>query len=273
MKLCFSTLACPQWTLPQILEACSENGIEGVDFRGLGAEIDLTRHIAFTMELEATLEEFRRRKLSMPCLNTSVTLVSPSPERWAAMLEECHRYAELAGKTGTKWIRIFGGAAATGMTRDEALMMAQRHLRQLVKICKPFGCTVAIETHDDFIRSDDMLALLHEFDPADVAVLWDMEHTFRAGEALEDSAQSLRRYLRHVHLKDSDRVDGKNVPKLMGEGNLPIARFIDVLRGVEYDGWLCLETEKRWHAGAPEPELSIPQFGRFMGELLGRNRR
>src|SRR5436190_1280832 len=117
MKLCFSTLACPDWTLPQILDACTASGIKGVDFRGMGGEIDLTRHIAFTMELDSTLDEFCRRGLAMPCLNTSVTLVSPSPERWAAMLEECHRYAELASKTGTKLIRIFGGAAAAGMTR------------------------------------------------------------------------------------------------------------------------------------------------------------
>lgn len=268
MKLCFSTLACPTWSLPQIIDAAAANGIEGIDFRGLGEEIDLTRHISFTMELESTLEELRRRGLSMPCLNTSVTLVSPSPGRWQAMLEECYRYAELASKTDTKLIRIFGGAVPAGMTREEGLMMAQRHLRQVVKICRSFGCRVGLETHDDFTRSEDVLTLVQEFSPEDVGVVWDIEHPYRKGEDPLETANALKRYVRHVHVKDSSRVDGKSVPKLMGEGDLPVAKFIEAMRGIGYDGWVCLETEKRWHAAAPGPEESIPQFARFMSGLI-----
>ena len=57
----------------------------------------------------------RQRNVAMPCLNTSVTLVVPAPERWAAMLDECHRYAHLAGRAGTRFIRCFGGEVPAGM--------------------------------------------------------------------------------------------------------------------------------------------------------------
>jgi len=109
---------------------------------------------------------------------------------------------------------------------------------------------IALETHEDFIRSDDVLRLLHEFSPDEVGVVWDTEHTFRKDEEPKDTANALRRFVRHVHVKDSTRVDGKNVPQLMGEGELPIAKFVEALQGIEYDGWLCLETEKRWHPQA-----------------------
>jgi hypothetical protein len=33
-----------------------------------------------------------------------------------------------------------------------------------------------------------------------------------------------------------------------------------VLRDNGFDGWITLETEKRWHADGPEPDQSIPQF-------------
>ena len=47
MKLCFSTLACPAWSLDQIIEPGVASGMQGVDFRGVGDEIDITKMPAF----------------------------------------------------------------------------------------------------------------------------------------------------------------------------------------------------------------------------------
>src|SRR5437016_5492177 len=129
MKLTVSTLACPDWTLPQIIDACAAVGITGIDFRGFGPDIDVTRLREFTLDLDLTRTELARHDLRLPCFSTSVTLISPSPQRWQEMLDEAHRYATLAGRTGTPYLRIFGGAALHGMTRHESLAMASRHPR------------------------------------------------------------------------------------------------------------------------------------------------
>lgn len=260
----FSTLACPTWTLRQIIEAAAANGYGGVDFRGLGDEIDITNLPVFTTEIDATICFFREFGLEMPCLNTSVTLVSPSPQRWQEMLDECHRYALLAEKTGSRMLRIFGGAVPTGMTRDEALTVARRHLRQVIKICRSSGCQPIVETHDAWTCVTELMELLRESTPGEVGVLWDTEHTFRAGEAPQDTAMSLARFIVHVHVKDSILVDGRNHPCLMGEGDIPIAEFLQSLRSIGYTGYCVLETEKRWHSSAPEPEESIPQFADYL---------
>ncbi|HEY7117619.1 MAG TPA: sugar phosphate isomerase/epimerase family protein [Tepidisphaeraceae bacterium] len=268
MKLTVSTLACPDWTLAQILEACASAGVGGVDFRGLGGEIDITRLREFTLDLPATLAMFRERNVELPCFATSVTLISPSAQRWQEMLDEAHRYAQLAARTGTRFIRIFGGAIPRGVGRDEALAMARRHLRQVAKIGRTHGTLPVVETHDAWCTSAAARELLHEFDPAEAAVLWDVEHTCRAGEAPGETAEALRRYIRHVHLKDSVRDDEKYVPKLLGEGDLPLADAIRSLNAIGYDGWVCLETERRWHPDlAPAPEVSLPHFARFMAGL------
>ena len=253
--------------MEQIASSAKAAGINGVDFRGLGEEIDITKLPAFNENLDSTLQMLHAHGLSMPCLNLSVTLVSPAPQRWQQMLDECHRAAQLASRTATKFLRIFGGGVPKEMSREEARAMAQRRLRQLVKICHQTGAQVILETHDDWATSQQVLELVHEFDPNEVGVLWDIEHPYRRGEAPVDTATALRRYIRHVHVKDSIRVDGKNRPRLLGEGELPIAQCLHVLREIGYDGWLCLETEKRWHAEAPEPEQSIPQFAQFMRML------
>lgn len=265
MKLSVSSLACPDWSLEEIASACVTAGIAGIELRGLGGEIDITRLPAFNGDLPATLALLHRHQLQLPCFATSVTLVSPSPQRWQDMLDEAHRYATLAQKTATPFLRIFGGAIPKGMSEDEALAMAQRHLRQVVKICRPRGVQALLETHDIWATAAAARRLLHEFDPAEAGVLWDIEHPARQGESPADTAASLHRWIRHVHLKDSLITDGVSKPRLLGQGDLPVEAVLQALSFLGYDGWICLETEKRWHIEtAPAPEESIPQFAQFM---------
>jgi len=266
MKLAISTLVCPAWSLDQIVANSASFGVNGVDFRGIREEIDITKLPEFNEKIDETVGMLRAGDLAMPCLNTSITLVAPA-DRWTQMLDECQRSAQLASKTGTKFLRIFGGGIPKEMTRDEARAMAQRRLRQLIKICHGSPCRPILETHDDWTKSQDVLELLHEFSPEEAGVLWDIEHTHRHGEVPVDTVNQLRRFIEHVHVKDSIRHEGKNVQKLLGEGDIPLPDAVRALREVGYDGWYSLETEKRWHADAPDPEQSVPQFVKYMSAL------
>ena len=267
MKLCVSTLVCPNWSLPEVIGAAAAHGIGGIDIRGLGHEIDVTREPSFEDGLSDTLELLRRHSLELPCWNTSIALVTPAADIWQTMLEDCQRHAALAQRCGSRFVRVFGGALPRGISREEAIVLARRHLRQLGKICTSHGCRVLLETHDEWSTSREVLQVVGEFSPEEVGVLWDVEQTCRHGESPEETARALRSFLRHVHIKDSVPVAGKNVPRLLGEGDLPLKAMIVALRRIEYDGWVCLETEKRWNPQeAPEPEESLPQFVHFMKE-------
>ncbi|MGH7178323.1 MAG: sugar phosphate isomerase/epimerase family protein [Tepidisphaeraceae bacterium] len=269
MKLCVSTLACPGWDLPRIVETCAINGIAGIDFRGLGGEIDVTRLPQFGVDLPKTMGLLRQHGLRIPCLNTSVALLA-SGDAWKHMLDECQRTGRLAERTGTRMMRVFGGSIPEEMSRNQATSMAARRLRQLVKLASRYSCCVLIETHDDWTSPNDLAALLDGFDPLDAAILWDCEHTTRAGHSPSDVVGALGDRIRHVHLKDSVRQDLRSVPRLVGQGDLPISDCVRALHKISYDGWLCLDTDKRWCDAAPEPELSIPQFAGVIGRLLDR---
>jgi sugar phosphate isomerase/epimerase len=270
MKLTVSTLSCPTWDLLQLTKSLRTDNIAGVDFRGLGAEIDITRLTQFTTHLDETLKLLHDNQISMPCLNTSITLISPSPERWEAMLDETQRYARLATRTHTPYLRIFGGAVPKGLTRDEGRSMAERHLRQVVKICRVYNCIPILETHDNWSRSTDILELIHAFDPQEVGVLWDLEHPWRQGESPHDSAIGLKRFVRHVHVKDSTTKTGDHHPTLLGDGVIPLADCATALTEIAYDGWYCLEVEKRWDSSAPDPEKSLPNFANYMRQRWNR---
>jgi sugar phosphate isomerase/epimerase len=270
MKLALSTLGCPNWSLEQIVAVAREHGYGGLDFRGLGAEIDVTRLPAFNDDLPATIDLLKRHELRVACFNTSVTLVTPAPERWQMMLDECQRNARLCERLHTRFIRVFGGQLPRDVTHDEAIVLARRHARQLVKVCQPYGCQIVLETHDYWSPSSRAMELVHEFAPDEVGLLWDIEHPWRKNETPIATYETLKRYLKHVHFKDSHRVpdpnrpEGRSIPKLIGEGELPVADFWRVLTENQYDGWVTLESEKRWHADGPEPEQIFPQFARWV---------
>jgi sugar phosphate isomerase/epimerase len=98
--------------------------------------------------------------------------------------------------------------------------------------------------------------------------LWDLEHPWRNGEAPQETATQLKGRIEHIHIKDTIRRGGKSVPLLLGEGEVPLAECLAALRSIGYDGWICLETEKRWHPEGPEPERSVPQFADYMRAKL-----
>lgn len=292
MKLAVSTLTCPAWPLERIIGVAAEYGIRGIEFRGLEAEIDVTRLLAFSVHLPKTLSALQKANLAICCLGTSVTLLSPVGDRWEEMLEECRRYAILAGESGARIIRIFGGRPPAGLSRQEALTLARRRLRQVVKICSPCSCRPLIQTHDAWSTAGEVLELLEGFDPLEAAVLWDVEGTCRRGEPPEQTAGRLAGFLAHVHWKDSrpscerpavsgverpaaSRVERpavsgveRSVPALIGQGDLPLRDCRVALKAAGYSGWISLETEKRWRDDAPDPDKSIPHFAAEMRRSL-----
>jgi sugar phosphate isomerase/epimerase len=183
------------------------------------------------------------------------------------MLQEFHRVIRLANRTATRYLRIFGGNIPTDMPRPQARSLAQRHLRQLIKMAAGLGCLPLLETHDDWSIGPHVLELIGELDPGQVGVIWDVEHPFRGGESPAATASALAKFIRHVHFKDSLIQNGQPLPTLLGHGDLPLRDCYQQLTAVGYDGWICLETEKRWRPAAPDPHISIPQFAQFMRTL------
>jgi sugar phosphate isomerase/epimerase len=268
MKLSFSTLGCPKWTLDQILEQAEALGFGGIDFRGVGDAIDITTMPEFTTQLNQTAARLAQRKLVVPSLNSSVTLVTFDPTRWDAAIAEAQRYAQLAERLGTPFVRVFGGKIPAGVAREEARALAQRHLRQLAKICATHRCMPLLESHDDWTTSEELLPLLDGLDRGQVGIIWDIEHPHRKGESAAAFAAAMKPWIRHAHVKDSVRDADHNRPVLLGEGTVPVRQCIAALKSIGYDGWYCYESEKRWHAGAPEPEQSLPRFVDYMKASL-----
>src|SRR5215470_4510411 len=119
MKISFSSLACPSWTLRQVVEIAAKSAYEGVELRFLEGEDSLWKLPRFQ---GAALNEAKRmiadRGLSVTCVGTSCRFHSPDEQERAIWVKEGLRMAELAATLGAPGIRVFGDKIQPGESRE-----------------------------------------------------------------------------------------------------------------------------------------------------------
>lgn len=276
MKVSFSTLGCPDWTLDQVLKAGADAKLDGFDLRGLRGGVDVTVLPEFTSDLESTSMRIRDSGLVVSGFSSGITLCDAS--RHAVYLEEARRIVPIARALGTKVIRVFGGAGASGTARNLLLDAACACMDSIMSIDGALDLTWAVETHDEWIRSVDVLDLVRNLDSPAVGIVWDVGHTTRVAEETPATTWNLLGPLvRCLHIKDAVKA-GEHVPGAMpdgwryvlpGTGRLPLAETISMLQSVGYCGWITFEHEKRWLPDLEDPEYALAVFAKWIHPLLG----
>src|SRR5438876_881392 len=98
MKIAYSSLACPQWTIEEAIEAAARYGYDAIEWRLADGEIITSK----------TSDSVRRRLREVPaahniaiaCLDTSCRMVQPSTQERAQVIEEAQQMIDLAAELG-----------------------------------------------------------------------------------------------------------------------------------------------------------------------------
>jgi sugar phosphate isomerase/epimerase len=265
MRLAFSTLGCPAWSLDQIIAAATESGYEGVEWRGYQDEMELPRASIFTgAERSETRRRFQEAGLQFIGLGSSVRLSDLSPEARRKEREALTAYVDLAAALECRMVRVFGGNLPPETSREQLVPRMAEFLRELADLAASRDVVLVLETHDAFSTGAQVSELLQATGHPAAKALWDLHHPYREGEPPEKTIQLLASNLYHTHVKDSK--DGCYC--LLGEGDVPVAQMLALLCRHGYDGWMSVEWEKRWHPEIAEPEVVLPQYARRLRELL-----
>ncbi len=271
MKLAYSTLACPDWSIDKILASGVENGYQGIEFRGLGPDVDLTKSDAFSTSLSCmkTRGLVENAGLSTACISTSMQVVAKS-QTDAAFIESVNdgrKNIEIAADMHAPVIRVFCGNIPDNTTKEDAIANGARLLNILGDYAAENGVKIAVETHDAFMSSVLLAEIIFATDHDAVGVLWDVHHPYRfCGESPAFTMENIGKNIIHTHFKDSIGTAENCQYKLMGEGDIPNLEAIKLIAESGYDGYYTLEWEKRWHADLEDAEISIPQFAEKMRE-------
>ena len=264
LPLGFSTLGCPAWTWPQILDFAAEHQFASIELRGILTNMDLTKVPELAPERIADVkQQLAAHGLVVSDLGASAQMHDMDPVKHAAQLDEARRFIDLAHALGAPYVRVFGNEYVKDVPRDKMLAHIAGALHELGDYARGKSVTVIIESHGDFTDSPALLEILQRADSPNVALLWDAHHTFVSGkEQPEDTVRQLGRYIRHTHLKDSVATGGGNDRRyvLTGTGDVPVKRQIAALVKIGYRGFFSFEWEKRWHQEIEEPEVAFAQY-------------
>ena len=269
MKLCFSSLGCPQYTFDEIIATAKQNHFDGIELRTVCGTTDLWTIPDFSEDnLPIAKQKCKAAGLEIVVVGTSVAFSDNDAQHVQTQMENLHHYAKIAAGLGCSYLRVFGGVIPEGQTIESSLVNAMSGYREAQKIAAQYGVTLLVETHDDFSTSAALLPLIEPFG-GKIGVIWDILHPYRFGEAMDVTSRALAPYIKHVHIKDSCHFSAETFDiALPGTGILPVGEAISLLKASGYEGYLSFEWEKHWHPEIQDPEIAIPAFRAWIAQFL-----
>ena len=229
LPLAFSTLGCPAWTWPQILDFADKHEFAAIELRGLLGDMNLPARPEFAADkIPAAKREVAARGLKIACVSSSAEMHMADPQKRAQQLSDARGFIDLASALGAPYVRVFGNKMDG--PREEVIARVSSGLHELGEYAGPRNVTVIIESHGDFTDSPTLKEVLTRAGSEHVALLWDAHHTFVSShEEPEFTVGQLGRWIRHTHLKDSV-ADGKDRHYVLtGKGEVPVKRQVEAL--------------------------------------------
>jgi sugar phosphate isomerase/epimerase len=265
MKVSFSTLACPDWTMPQIIAMAAGEGYDGIELRFVQGEDSLWKLPVFSgKELASTKRALADRALTISCLDTSCRFDSPDAADRGRWIAEGERMADLAAELGAPGLRVFGDTIQPGANRASTQSWIAESIRELAQITAARRVEVWIENHGDFAAAPETASILAQATGSKAGVVWDPANSFAATqEQPTEGTAVLGNTIRHVHIKDLRRQGDGWKYVLPGAGDFPLLELKAVLQALQYDRFVSFEWEKKWHPELADAEVALPHFARW----------
>jgi sugar phosphate isomerase/epimerase len=271
LKFAFSTLACPQWSLEQVVENALRLGYEGIELRLLDGQ--LIDPVNDATKVEQAVARCRESGLDVCALDTSCKFNHPDAEERAKQETILRDWIRLAQSVQVPILRVFGGQSPEttppSTVQDEDDRVAES-LRNVAPQAEQANVTIALETHDAFSSALRVAQVLKAVGSPAVGALWDSHHPYRVGESALEVVATLRQRIVHVHIKDARRSESESsgwALVLLGEGEVPVKEQLELLEKNGYTGYVSVEWEKMWHPEIPEPEIALPQHMQWLRSL------
>ncbi|KRF06600.1 xylose isomerase [Paenibacillus sp. Soil766] len=268
MKIAFQTLATPNWSWAHTLSEAKRMGYDGIELRGIDGEMYLPRARPFLPEnIEQTLIDIERSGLEICCLDASSSF--HDPDKLAQAIQEGKDYIDLAVQLKVPYIRVFGDLVPQTDSRAAVVARISTALTELGQYAEGKQVTVLLETHGDINNYQIIQEILAAASSSALGLLWDFGHPFFNKEDPEVTYRELAPYIKHTHVKDAKILPLGHELCLIGEGDVPVAEMIHILKRNHYDGWLSLEFEKKWYPDLlDEPEVSLPAYMAYVKGIL-----
>lgn len=274
MKISFSTLGCPDWTLRQVIDLARRERYDGVELRFIEGDAALWKRPEFTgAGLTDSRSALGDAGVAVSCVDTSCFFHFPDAAERVRALDDGRRMVALAFALGAPGIRVFGDRVQPQATREATEGWIADALQALGAEAASAGLEAWLETHGDFAPASATAAIVRRAGGRGTGVIWDPANAYaESGERPAEGLAALGGFVRHVHVKDirqggvSDPAVPASAwkPVLPGAGTFPLREVLGLLDAGGFAGHVSFEWEKRWHPEIEEPEVALPHFARWI---------
>lgn len=260
MKLAFSTVACPDWTLDRVLESAASWSFAGVELRTFGYGSTQTACDPALTSGEKVADLFEDAGIEPAGLATGISydepVFPPVIGRAIGDFEKSVRLTksavEIAEGASLPFVRVFPFEVQPGEARNRGLRRILERLDLAARTARHTGVRLVLENGGSFPKAQDLIDIIDEVNSPWLAASYSVA---AACAADEDPVEGLRMLGRRCEVVRIGDVRGEeHVP--LGEGLLPVA---DVVRSLAASGsrqWIVHEWPRLWIEGlAPAEEV------------------
>ncbi len=163
------------------------------------------------------------------------------------------KYVDYSARAGSENVII---EIADGVSAKTIL----QKISPAIKSAETLGVKILIETVGEYSSTEKVLEVINKFQTASLGVCWNIRETFfTAGESADKTIQILGAYINYVRI--GDKKNGKNV--LIGNGELPVADFLNALKSLNYEGFVSVE----WNEEYSNYDIVLTHFINFMEKI------
>jgi sugar phosphate isomerase/epimerase len=251
IKLAFSTVACPDWTLDEVAGNAARYGYAGVELRTFGERSTrLACDPALTAN-EKTLAMFRAVGVEIVSLGASTSFHQPvTPPVIGEVISdtegsvrEAKRAVDRALALECPFVRVFGFAVPDREKRRNAVGRIARRLTMVADHAAKTGVRIVVQNGGSFPTAASLRELLDAIANPLVGACYSLEVGVKEGDDVASVIGTLGDRLWMVRIKD---LDAEGLPRPLGAGVLPCKHMVQALVAAGFDGPLVYEWDRLW---------------------------
>ncbi len=247
-KLAFSTVACPELTLEQVVNKAKEMGYGGVELRTLGGEESMLACDPALSDTGKVRDLFAAGGVEPICLSTSHCLHYRDVTESRMAISEITKSIQMAKEIGCGAVRIYGNEVAPGENRRTVISRIAERAKALADVAGEAGVQLLFENAGSFTQSKEWWWLLDIVDHPMVGMCWNALNS-AAYDAQDKGGwvgiATLNSRIKIAKIKDSVLGKGSGFMHL-GEGTAGVENTLMRLKGIGYEGYVCLEWDRAW---------------------------
>ncbi len=194
-----------------------------------------------------------KRKLVNRNLSVSALRMPDSVDNENVTSDIVLKYVNMAGTSGISNVIVHIDNVISFDVLDEKLSDA-------IKKAENTDVNILFETVGALANTEKVIDIINHFSSAAIGVSWNVRGTyFDAGETSETTIKTLGAYIKYVRL--GDMKDGRTV--LIGEGELDVAKLINALSSLNYEGYICAA----WNEEINDADIVLTHFANYISQL------